>query len=36
MKKYLENTYYVDYCTPSVRDLAKELKLQSTDDVSLT
>ena len=35
MKKYLENTYYVDYCTPSVRDLAKELKLQSADDVSL-
>lgn len=34
MKKYLENTYYVDYCTPSVRDLAKELKLQSADDVS--
>ena len=35
MKKYLENTYYVDYCTPSVRDLAKKLKLQSSDDVSL-
>ena len=35
MKKYLENTYYVDYFTPSVRDLAKELKLQSADDVSL-
>ena len=35
MKKYLENTYYVDYCTPLVRDLAKELKLQSADDVSL-
>ena len=35
MEKYLENTYYVDYCDSSVRSLAKELKLKSSNDVSL-
>ena len=35
MEKFLENTHYVDFSNPSVRELAAKLKRESEDELSL-